>query len=72
MPRGSAGVPEASSGTASARRGSGTQRANPGALQRNIVCHTVPRGSNTQWAATGAPAVHCGKNQGRRRGHSAA
>ena len=39
----------------SARRGWGTQRANPGAPATQRRCPSTLRGTCTQWATTGAP-----------------
>ena len=50
----------------SARRGSGTQRANPGAPAAQSPCLPVPRGPSTQWAITGAPDAFCGTTSARR------
>ena len=44
----------------SARRGWGTQRANPGAPAAQSLCLPVPRGPCTQWATTGAPDAFYG------------
>ena len=44
----------------SARRGWGTQRASPWALQREALL-AVPRGPSTQWVTAGAPEAPCGK-----------
>ena len=49
----------------SARRGWGTQRANPGAPAAQSLC-PVPRGPSTQWATTGAPEAFCGATSARR------
>ena len=47
----------------SARRGWGTQRANPAA---HSLCLPVPSGPSTQWATTGAPEAFCGATSARR------
>ena len=60
-PRGSStqwattGAPEAPCGAVSARSGSGTQRANPGARAVQHPRSPVPRGSGTQWATPLGP-----------------
>ena len=50
----------------SARRGWGTQRANPGAPAAQSLCLPVPRGPSIQWATTGAPEAFCGATSARR------
>ena len=50
----------------SARRGWGTQRANPGAPAAQSLCLPVPRGPCTQWATTGAPEAFGGVTSARR------
>ena len=45
--------PDAFCGATSARRGSGTQRANPGPCSTAPLFRSVPRGSSTQLATTG-------------------
>ena len=55
-------------GSASARRGSGTQPQPPGAPAARCCPSSAPRGSSTQWATTGAPEAHCGKERWSRKG----
>ena len=47
------GAPEAFCGATSARRGSGTRGANPGAHIVRRLCSSTLRGPCTQWATTG-------------------
>ena len=62
------GAPDAFCGTTRARKGSGTQGANPGALAAQRRCLFAPRGSSTQWATAGAPEAHYGKEWWARQG----
>ena len=61
-------APEVFCGDTSARRGSGTQGANPWApvAQRRYL--SALRGSSTQWATAGAPEAPCGKEWWARHG----
>ena len=50
----------------SARRGWGTQRANPGAPAAQRLCPSTLRRTCTQWATTGAPDAFRGATSARR------
>ena len=50
----------------SARRGWGTQRANPGAPAAQRLCPSTLRGTCTQWATAGAPDAFRGATSARR------
>ena len=65
--RGAAGPLRSLRKMVSARRGRGTQRANPGAPAAQRLCPSMLRGTGTQWATTGAPDASRAANSARRR-----